>query len=118
MPMPNGWFVRNWNARMRFRASADQFVVYSHEWYGGGVGMGPYGWKHLTQIAGSLGSVPFPVVIEAFGPPDLVEARRRVVVELLLNKGVSDAEQRVVIGYPEAEGYRFNDLPRSRIGGT
>lgn len=116
MPMPIGWYARSWNARMTFRASAERYVVHAHEWYKGGLTLGPYGETHIAGIAASLPKVPFPVVIEACGPPALVEARRRVVVELLLARGIVDAERRVVVGFSEAEGYRYDDLPRGRRG--
>jgi hypothetical protein len=105
MPMPNGWYARTWNARMNFRASAERFVVHYHEWYMGGLTLGPYGETHVAGIAADLPKVPFPV-----------EARRRVVVELLLARGIPDAERRVVVGFSEAEGYRYDDLPRGRQG--
>src|SRR5262249_33836290 len=47
MPMPAGHYLRLWNEAMATRAEADDFVIYKHEWYMGGVVPGPYGVYHL-----------------------------------------------------------------------
>jgi len=51
-----------------------------------------------------LPEVPFPVLIQVDLNATLNEARRQTIVAMLTQHGVPDAEQRVVLGYPEAEG--------------
>jgi hypothetical protein len=86
------------------KAEADDFVIYKHEWYMGGKELGPYGRYHIQLIARRIPSVPFPVMIQVTEDASLNEARRKAVVRMLQDAGVADAEQRVVLGYPEAEG--------------
>lgn len=104
MPAPNGSFIRQWQQRQIAKAAMDRFVIYRHEWHGDGTAPGPYGKYHLEQIAQALPGVPFQVVIQ----PDPIEHknvfRRQEVVNYLLAHGVTDAAERVVVGYPRAEG--------------
>jgi hypothetical protein len=92
-------------------AEADDFVIYEHEWLYdpltgcGTIKPGPYGTYHMNQIVKRLPDVPFPVLIQV-NPLDekLNEARRMVVVTILKANGICDAETRVILGFPEAEG--------------
>ncbi|HMP03285.1 MAG TPA: hypothetical protein PKD86_08545 [Gemmatales bacterium] len=104
MPPPAGTHVRRLETMQIDKAEADDFVVYRHEWYMGGQELGPYGKYHLQLIARRLPLVPFPVLIEAADDMTLNENRRKLVVQMLQSQGITDAEQRVVLGYPEAEG--------------
>lgn len=104
MPQASGSYLRRIQDVQSTKAEADDFVVYKHEWYLGGTQLGPYGRYHLQQVAQRLPNVPFHVTVQ--GTPDgkLNEQRRQEIVKSLLAAGVNDAEQRVVVGYPEAEG--------------
>src|SRR5262249_13064514 len=104
--------LRLWNEAMATRAEADDFVIYKHEWYMGGVVPGPYGVYHLGTIARRLDRVPFPVIIQPVGIAEIDKARVRVVVDYLTQHGIKDAEQGVCPAYPEEEGRRFNDPPQ------
>lgn len=104
MPQPTGSHVRRLDTLQIDKAEADDFVIYKHEWYMGGKELGPYGRYHLQLMARRLPSVPFPVMVQVSDDANLNEARRRAIVKMLQDAGVSDAEQRVVLGYPEAEG--------------
>jgi uncharacterized membrane protein YgcG len=97
------------------RAEAGKFVIYKHEWWLGGTRPGPDGRKHLTKMLATVSCVPFPIVIEPVEPEELLEqppetaaelneTRRRHVVEYLAAQGVTDADRRVIIGYPTPEG--------------
>jgi hypothetical protein len=117
MPAPNGSFVRQWQERQIAKADMDHFVIYRHEWHADGFAPGPYGRHHLDQIARRLPSVAFPVVIQP-DPNDRVNAiRRQEVINFLLAHGVSDAAERVIVGFPQAEGLYGDETPRiySRI---
>lgn len=101
---PNGTSVNSWFAGQAAAAEQDDFVIYLHEWYEGGTLLGPYGRYHLTEIIARLPHVPFKVVVQPGGPHELNEHRRGLIVAALLEAGSPDAEQRVVLAYPQAEG--------------
>ena len=104
IPYPLGTSTRAWEDGMAERAAEDQFVVYQHEWYMGGLTLGPYGSVHLKRIAALLPQRPVRVVLQPEPSPELNEGRRLLLVHLLLSEGVADADQRVVIDFPRAEG--------------
>jgi hypothetical protein len=110
------------------RAQAERLVVYKHEWYMDKTDPGPDGRRHLAAISRMLDCVPpnWPVVVEPVEPEEreivsreeaskLNEARRQRVVEFLLAQGHAEADQRVILGYPTAEGL-YGD-PTALIGG-
>src|SRR6202035_3359428 len=104
IPAPLGTSVRSWQQAQATVAAQDAFVIYLHEWYTAKE-LGPFGRFHLDRIAERLSSVPFQVIIQ----PDLHnaalnEARRTSVIAFLCGKGITDAPQRVIIGFPLAEG--------------
>lgn len=104
-PAPVGTYVRRFNDVQAAKAEADDFVIYKFEWYQGGDELGPYGRYHINEIIKRLPFVPFPVMIQAHSvDAELNEARRCHIVNILRLSGVPEAEQRVVIGFPEAEG--------------
>lgn len=104
IPPPNGTHTRRLQDQQAAKAEADDFVIYKHEWHMGGNQPGPYGRYHLHLIAQRLSSVPFPVMIQADSSSTLNQERRALVVQFLQQAGLADAEQRVVLGFPEAEG--------------
>jgi hypothetical protein len=112
VPAPNGSSVRTWEGLMADRAKADRFVVYLHEWYMGGRSLGPYGCAHLRRIAVALPQGPDLVVLQPALSPELNESRRLLLVQILLSAGVADAEQRVVVAFPAAEGMTGEEAAR------
>jgi hypothetical protein len=57
--------------------------------------------------------VPFPILIQAHTlDGHLNEQRRCNIVQALQLNGIPDAEQRVVLGFPEAEGLYGDEAPR------
>jgi hypothetical protein len=104
-PAVTGTYTRQLFDQQAAKAEADDFVIYKNEWYMAGTGLGPFGSYHITEIVRRLGEVPFPVVIQPqIGDPALDLARRDVIVRALARAGVPDADQRVIIAYPQAEG--------------
>jgi hypothetical protein len=104
-PAPNGTYVHRFRDLQAAKAEADDFVIYKYEWEQGGAELGPFGKYHLNEMVKRLPYVPFPVLIQAHTVDGEVnEQRRRYVVEALERNGIVDAEQRVVLGFPEAEG--------------
>jgi hypothetical protein len=104
LPSPNGTFTHQLLDSQAAKAEADDFVIYKNEWYLEGKTLGPFGTYHLAEIAKRLPSVPFPVVIQPAADPALNEVRRQAIVTCLLNNGSPDADHRVIIAYPQAEG--------------
>jgi hypothetical protein len=105
MPAPLGTYVNGWYEAQAVAAEADQFVIYRQEWYLDGIKPGPYGGYHLQRIGQRLPSVPFQVIIEVDLRDEKINVLRQTyVVNQLLAAGVKDAQARVVIGYPRAEG--------------
>ena len=104
IPMPAGTAVRTWDGLMARKAAADRFVIYLHEWYMGGQSLGPYGCSHLQRIAAALPCNPVLVVLEPEPSPVVNENRRLQIVHMLQSVGIADAERRVVVAFPSAEG--------------
>jgi hypothetical protein len=113
IPAPAGSSVRAWDNLMADRAKADRFVVYQHEWYMGGVTLGPYGCSHVQRIAAALPHQPGFLLLQPELSPEVNETRRLQLVHLLQSEGVADAEQRVVVAYPTAEGMWSEEAARS-----
>lgn len=120
---PLGTSVNSWLEEHAARAEANDFTIYLTEWYMGGCDLGPYGLHHLSDIVRRLPEVPFPVVIEPHLDADVNEKRRILIVNALTSQGIGDAEQRVVVSYPQAEGLYgeegemiFYDMFQNRSG--
>jgi hypothetical protein len=112
MPSPVGTHARRIFDTQAAKAEADDFVIYRHEWANAGKELNGYGRYHLQQIAQRLPSVPFPVLIQIDKDQQLNEARRQVVVQFLVQAGITDAEVRVLVGFPEAEGLNGEEAER------
>jgi hypothetical protein len=113
-PAVTGTYTRQLFDQQAAKAEADDFVIYKNEWYMGGTALGPFGSYHVTEIVRRLAEVPFPVVIQPqIGDPAVDLARRDVVVRALAQAGVPDADQRVIIAYPQAEGL-YADIQAQR----
>jgi hypothetical protein len=104
IPPPNGSYVREWEHRMVAGARADRYVIYLYEWYMGGPCLGPGGRDHLEGIARHLPIVHAPVLVQPCGDEAINQVHRQVVVQYLLDHGIADAEELVILGFPQAEG--------------
>jgi hypothetical protein len=105
IPQPIGTFTDSYLVRQMDKGRADAFVVYYNEWLDGQSVLGPFGADHLARIANGVRLCPYPVVIQPEPDhPALTSERQRVVIEGLLNAGITDAAARVVVGRPMAEG--------------
>jgi hypothetical protein len=101
---PLGTAVNAWYEEQANRAEANDFTIYLNEWYMGGLDLGPMGLHHLADIARRAPEVPFPVVIEPHLDAALNEQRRQHIVNALQQQGIGDADARVIVAYPQAEG--------------
>jgi hypothetical protein len=112
-PAPNGTYVHRVQEIQAAKAEADDFVIYKYEWCMGGSELGPFGKYHLNEMIKRLPFVPFPILIQAHTlDGELNEARRCYIVRALQLNGIPDAEQRVLLGFPEAEGLYGDEAER------
>lgn len=112
LPAPSGTYVNQIVNVQAMKAEADDFVVYKHEWYMGGTELGPYGRYHINLMVQRLATVPFPVMLQADADSAVNEARRQMLIYYLSLAGMPDAEHRVVVGFPEAEGLYGEEAER------
>ena len=106
-------YANGWYDAQAVAAEADQFVLYRQEWYQDGSKPGPYGAYHLQRIIQRLPGVPFQVVIEVDLRDEKINiARQTFVVNQLLAASIADAQARVIVGYPRAEGLYGDEAAR------
>jgi hypothetical protein len=115
IPLPPGSHVHSIFDAQCAKAEADDFVFYKHEWYLGGRELGPYGRYHLNEVTKRLRKVPFPVVIQPTADRELNEIRRQLIVQYLKLNDIPDAELRVLVAFPEAEGLFGEEAERIYI---
>lgn len=101
LPPPAGTYVCQWTDAETSRAAADKFVIYQYEWIDGK--LGPFGQRHIPQIAQQLPLVQCPVVVEPSGDAKLDQQRRQAVFEAL-SKYANISDDRIVLGHSEALG--------------
>lgn len=121
------------------RGAASDFVIHQHEWFLGGTELGPAGRRHISRLQSRLTREAHQVIIEPADPDlkvhagikdaalaaqELDQTRRFEVIQMLFQCGIPDAEMRVRIAYPQAEGLDgaqatriFNSLGRGGLGG-
>lgn len=104
MPEPLGASVKRYFHAQAAAAAQDHFTFYELEWLAGTAKLGPAGSAHLERVAKVVNDTTYQVILEANPDGALNLARRRFVVGFLLANGVTDADARVVIGRPYAEG--------------
>lgn len=112
LPQPNGSFVKAFQDVQATKAEADDFVIYTNEWFMGETELGPFGQNHLKRIAIRLPKEPVPVVIQESFNPELDQIRQRKVVDALASAGIPDAHLRVIVGPPAALDLDGNEGPR------
>jgi hypothetical protein len=104
-PAPLGTYVHRFQDVQAAKAEADDFVIYKYEWRPNSPVLSPFGMYHINEIIKRLPFVPFPVMIQVNEVDgQLNEARRCAIVQALTMNGIPDAETRVILGFPEAEG--------------
>ena len=109
--LPLGSSVRAHFGTMEENAEASDFVLYHHEFVDGTAALTPAGRDHIVQIAARSGAVPFPVLVERSehnSTPELDAFRRGLVVRILSDFGVTDADQRTFVA--PAYGRHANSL--------
>ncbi len=111
IPQPNGTFNCQWEHAQMAVAREDRFMIYQYEWYMGGKQLGPFGQRHVAEIAAHLHGTSEKVAIEPHWDSDhnmpdeaLNKARIEAVALVLATNGVPDAFDRVILAAPRAEG--------------
>lgn len=124
IPLPIGTYTRTHFNRQNAKAEADDFVIYWNHFQENSAMLSPFGSQQLLLIAKRLPYAPYPVVIQVEKNPDLGRARREEVVAFLTNAGIANAQERVIMGWPGAEGLYgeeaeriFQQLPLAGGGG-
>ncbi len=112
LPQPNGTFVHRFQEVQADKAEADDFVIYANEWFMGGTELGPFGERHVLQIAKRLPQCGYPVVLQPDRNASLNLSRAAHITARLENLGVTDANVRVVVGDPHALDLDGNEAPR------
>jgi len=113
MPAPFGTHVNGWFDAQAASAEADQFVIYPQEWFRDGTTLGPYGSYHLQRITQRLPGVPFQVIIQPnLHDAKINQARQTFIINHLLAAGINDAQARVAVAFPRAEGLRGDEATR------
>jgi hypothetical protein len=112
IPQPTGAHTCTWNAAQAGMAESDDFVIYQYEWLEQSHDLGPFGRRHVDQLAGRLEMQPFQVIIETSESAELDESRRAAIIDRLAERGLNNAESRVAIGYGVAEGLMGDEAPR------
>ena len=127
VPAPPGTYVNQWNDAMICSARQQQLLINRHEWFSGGNALGPEGREHVLQLSELMKSSGYLITIElepvqldydetfeeaTARTIQLNEQRREVVVQLMNDSGVADAEQRVFLLPSNAVGVRGVEAPR------
>ena len=116
-PVPVGTFVYSAFQEETDLAKAERLVIYREEWTRGAPSVKDCAVYHLEQIADwlSANAKPynlFPVRVEPSGDPVLDRTRRLTIVNYLVERGVADAETRVLLGSGRAEGLQGEIIER------
>jgi hypothetical protein len=111
-PQPVGSSVRDHFGRQAAKAEQDDFVVYNYEWDGESTRLTRNGARRFGSVAPRLASEPFDFIIEPSADERLDDARRRALVTLVARQGIPNADDRVVVAYPSAEGLFGDEAPR------
>jgi hypothetical protein len=105
IPLPAGSYQRAWNARQENKAEMDDFVIYTNEWsLDNDLELGPWGAAHLHRMIVRLPNSPFAIMLQPDPSTEVNAQRRAKIVADLEAVGIADAQARVVVQMPEAEG--------------
>ncbi len=104
IPQPAGVHTCAWQTTQGTLAEYDDLIIYQYEWHGETTNLGPFGQRHLSILESRLMRDPCSVVVEPSANPALDEQRKASLVAFFTERGLPDAEARVSVGYPAAEG--------------
>lgn len=120
VPMPLGTISDPIWKTHESNAEASDFVIHEHEWVANSETLNDAGINHLMRITARVHQAPFPIVIEPSSQSTrettehkfpihndikLDMRRRDLIVETLMKRGVTDAQNRVQVGPATAPGF-------------
>ncbi len=116
-PAPIGYYLHSAMQVQTDLAKAERLVIYREEWQRGTPVVKDCALYHLEQIAEWLRSnckpySVYPVRVEPSGDPVVDQTRRLTIVHFLVERGVADAETRVLFGTGRAEGLQGEWIER------
>jgi len=85
---------------MQTNAEAADFILHRHDFVGSTADLTPAGRDRILEIAARARSAPFPVLIERSwhnSNPELDAHRRSIIVQVLGDLGIPEADQRVIV---------------------
>jgi hypothetical protein len=127
VPAPPGTYINQWSDAMICSARHQQLLISRHEWFAGGNELGPEGREHVLQLSELMKGSGYLITIEqepvqldyddtfeeaTARVAQLNEQRRDVVVQLMADSGVADADQRVFLLPANGVGVRGVEAPR------
>ena len=111
LPDPPGAHLARFAEIQKTNAEALSYAIFVNEWYMGGKILGPYGEYHVQELSRLLPGTPYHVMVQPTLDPALNDLRRAVVVAKLVEAGVTDADERVRVEYPQTEGLYGQEAP-------
>ena len=120
VPMPLGTLSDPAWKTQESNAEASDLVIHEHEWVANTNSLNDAGISHLMRITSRVHQTPFPIVIEPSSQSVRAEtehkfpihndikldmSRRDLIVDTLMKRGVTDAQNRVQVGPATAPGF-------------
>lgn len=106
--LPLGKVNEAWYYEMQTNAEAADFIIHDLDFVGQTTELTSDGKDHILEIAARMRSAPFPVIVERSpnnADPELDQARKTLIVQVLCDLGNTDAAQRVVVATSYGPGY-------------
>ena len=101
--LPLGSVNRAHYHTMQTNGEAGDFILYRCEFVDESCELTPFGKDHIAEIAARMPATPFPVIVqrsEYNANPELDDARRRLVAQILCDFGNADAANRTIVSQP------------------
>ena len=125
---PLGSINRAHYHQMETNGEAFDFIMHRNEFVDFTGELNAFGLDHLIDIAARARSAPFPILIERSennSDPEIDQHRRQIVALMLSDKGVPNAQSRVIVSQSyapglngdEAESAYFRSLNNDDDGG-
>ena len=120
VPMPLGTISDPVWKTHESNAEASDMVIHEHEWVANTTALNDAGINHLMRLMSRVHQVPFPIVIEPSSQSVREEtehkfpihndikldmSRRDLIVDTMMKRGVTDAQNRVQVGPAIATGF-------------
>jgi len=111
-PPPLGSCLNAWASVQIARAELQELYITLNEWYLGGATLGPAGRRHIERLARSIIDSTSTIYVEPADDTKLNERRLLAIAQELKKFGVTNAEKRVSLATPLAEGLAGEEAVR------